>query len=96
MKTNFHNKNLALSLAVIISYKETRKWTIWWMLESPGLETGFGRYALVLRCERQRIWLNYKLHFSSLTSRSSGVNFYQKIGIARSEIVFCKPLYNWS
>ena len=28
MKTNFHNKNFALSLAFIMRFKATRKWTI--------------------------------------------------------------------
>ena len=28
MKTNFHNKNLALSLAFIMRFEATRKWSI--------------------------------------------------------------------
>ena len=39
MKTNFHNKNFALSLAFIVRFKVTRKWSIHPMVKTSPKES---------------------------------------------------------
>ena len=48
MKTNYHNKNFALSLAFITRFNATRKWPIHWVV--PRLPSGIVAYAFNLLC----------------------------------------------
>ena len=65
------------------------------MLESLGLNTGFGIYCTRLTMLMSTNLAYYFLHFCLLTLRSSGVILWPKNGAVRFEILFCTLAYVW-
>ena len=68
-------------------------WKIWWMLELPGLKTGFERYARIWQCVNvDEFGQTISYTFLRLLQGIVGSFYSCKIGTARFDIVFCKRL----
>ena len=79
MKTNFHNKNFALSLAFIMRFKATRKWSIT-CHEQFIISLIFRVFLNEMKIVRSQCWVNHSQVVCFFVSwKKNYANLYKKV-----------------